>query len=664
LSNLLHCLPKEVGAACPVPWKISTSTYSIPQLKQMVIHKIPLAFLLTTLWFTLGKGAICPGKRMSVGRCTLTRACPKNFNCIHGYCCPKCAQVALRPGPDGFRPSCTPDGNYEPVQCDARSGECWCVTEKGQEIEGSRKTAPSTKMTQMMNPSRAGLLPCDMLREQHRQVKPPMLGGAEMYNSAKVGRIRPAKVCRPQPAMNMCSDRCQADTDCAQLEQCCYNGCGRQCQIPPSEEFKLQPNLQVQVQPQPYTISGEFPSQSLMKGGEPSSPMTFGQPYPDTSAMQRPAQIVPVVTEKPGYCPAQRAGPPPLRVMALGSPHCQMDVHCPDTKKCCETPVGRRCLAVQESVTSIDPYNIKPGFATETISQSGPCPPSGGAGFQLQPSGQATPFRQLDKCQGDFECPAGMRCCRISAMCVPETALDVMSASGTSFEKHPSKGQQFITCDRQDEEYSNCVPTCQVGCDNLHTAAYCTQTECKPGCVCRIGYVRLHSKDPTSACVPKAQCQESHEPQAPPTTQVGVASDKAVISLTSKNGQVSGVLSMEEFQGRTEVTGTVNGLPEGRYELHVHENGDISEPCTSAGPFFGQQASGSFNSFQQASLIGMADADSAGHANVSIETKQFTLSGPTSVVGRTLVFHRKGAPGFGTPVLESNGIACGVIGLA
>ncbi|XP_030854406.1 papilin isoform X3 [Strongylocentrotus purpuratus] len=38
------------------------------------------------------------------------------------------------------RPQCKFDGSFEPVQCPPRSGDCWCVTDLGEEIEGSRIT--------------------------------------------------------------------------------------------------------------------------------------------------------------------------------------------------------------------------------------------------------------------------------------------------------------------------------------------------------------------------------------------------------------------------------------------------------------------------------------------------------------------------------------------
>ena len=39
----------------------------------------------------------------------------------------------------GHVPRCrSPDGTYEPVQCDQTTHECWCVNDMGKEINGTR----------------------------------------------------------------------------------------------------------------------------------------------------------------------------------------------------------------------------------------------------------------------------------------------------------------------------------------------------------------------------------------------------------------------------------------------------------------------------------------------------------------------------------------------
>lgn len=39
-------------------------------------------------------------------------------------------------------PRCKLDGQYEEVQCQGSTGECWCVDKDGKEIPGTRTTEP------------------------------------------------------------------------------------------------------------------------------------------------------------------------------------------------------------------------------------------------------------------------------------------------------------------------------------------------------------------------------------------------------------------------------------------------------------------------------------------------------------------------------------------
>ena len=41
-----------------------------------------------------------------------------------------------------FIVECTPDGNYQPLQCWPKVGICWCVNKQGEELHGSRTYWP------------------------------------------------------------------------------------------------------------------------------------------------------------------------------------------------------------------------------------------------------------------------------------------------------------------------------------------------------------------------------------------------------------------------------------------------------------------------------------------------------------------------------------------
>lgn len=49
-----------------------------------------------------------------------------------------------RPSVGQYIPTCDHRGNYEPMQCHASTGQCWCVYPDGQEIAGTR-TGPGSR---------------------------------------------------------------------------------------------------------------------------------------------------------------------------------------------------------------------------------------------------------------------------------------------------------------------------------------------------------------------------------------------------------------------------------------------------------------------------------------------------------------------------------------
>ncbi|KRY55925.1 hypothetical protein T03_10482, partial [Trichinella britovi] len=70
----------------------------------------------------------------------------------------------------------------------------------------------------------------------------------------------------------------------------------------------------------------------------------------------------------------------------------------------------------------------------------------------------------------------------------------------------PHSTQAYIHCS-ENEYFTRCVKDCPVGCDNIDNPPRCRSTgHCEPGCMCRQGFVRLHSRDPSSPCVTFREC--------------------------------------------------------------------------------------------------------------------------------------------------------------
>ncbi|CAG9135377.1 unnamed protein product [Plutella xylostella] len=147
---------------------------------------------------------------------------------------------------------------------------------------------------------------------------------------------------------------------------------------------------------------------------------------------------------------------------------------------------------------------------------------------------------------------------------------------------------------------------------------------------------------------------------------------KAVCVL---KGDVSGSIFFEQSNATAPVTvsGEITGLSKGKHGFHIHEFGDNTNGCTSAGAHFNplQQTHGApGDAVRHVGDLGNVESD-GGVTKVCIQDKQISLTGEHSIVGRTLVVHADpddlGAGGHELSKTTGNAgarIACGVIGLA
>ncbi|CEP19051.1 hypothetical protein [Parasitella parasitica] len=142
-----------------------------------------------------------------------------------------------------------------------------------------------------------------------------------------------------------------------------------------------------------------------------------------------------------------------------------------------------------------------------------------------------------------------------------------------------------------------------------------------------------------------------------------------------KGNDVSGTVkfSQENETAPVVVEASFTGLKPGKHGFHIHEFGDNTNGCISAGPHYnphGKTHGAPEAEIRHAGDLGNIIADNQGVATMKIEDKQLKLIGPLSIIGRTVIVHADeddlGKGGHELSATTGNAgdrLACGVIGV-
>ena len=153
---------------------------------------------------------------------------------------------------------------------------------------------------------------------------------------------------------------------------------------------------------------------------------------------------------------------------------------------------------------------------------------------------------------------------------------------------------------------------------------------------------------------------------------------RAICILDSQPNEVAkGVVRFEQAStfARTKIVGDFTGLqPGNKHGFHIHQYGDLTKGCATAGPHFNphkQTHGGPDKYVRHIGDLGNVQADDQGNGRYERVDHQVSLHGPFSVIGRSCVLHRLtddlGEGGDEESLKTGNAgarIACGVIGLA
>ena len=184
------------------------------------------------------------------------------------------------------------------------------------------------------------------------------------------------------------------------------------------------------------------------------------------------------------------------------------------------------------------------------------------------------------------------------------------------------------------------------------------------------------------ASLPKRLRTEEAKPDSPKTIASEASPKLAPRSaicmiIPSANSSVRGVVSFyqESPADSTKIVANVWGLnPNSLHGFHIHEWGDLTKGCDSAGPHFnphGKSHGAPSSPERHVGDLGNIKTNERGAGFISTTDQLISLFGDYSVVGRSVVIHEgeddlgRGASEASKTTGNSGGrLGCGVIGLS
>jgi superoxide dismutase, Cu-Zn family len=142
-------------------------------------------------------------------------------------------------------------------------------------------------------------------------------------------------------------------------------------------------------------------------------------------------------------------------------------------------------------------------------------------------------------------------------------------------------------------------------------------------------------------------------------------------------GDVNGIIyfSQQYSHYPVKISGYIKGLSKGLHGIHIHEFGDLSNGCTSAGEHFNPHNSphgAKQDDYKHRHLGDLGNIDSTNDIITSVDLSDnlISLFGPYNILGRSLVVHehpddlgRTNHPLSKTSGNSGGRLGCGIIGV-
>ncbi|XDV45635.1 hypothetical protein PO909_013699 [Leuciscus waleckii] len=374
--------------------------------------------------------------------CADDRDCDKREKCCNNGCGRQCM------APDTVKPGVCPNTNFEEIRCFmkgkelcADDSECpnkekCCSTACG----GRQCTAPVTVKPGVCPSRKYKPGQCARVRfvscaddSDCANNEKCCSNGCGLQCMAPVTAnpgVCPSRKYKPGQCARIRFAPCADDSDCANNEKCCNNGCGLQCMAPVTA-----------VKPGVCPSTNHEAAMCFMMGlalCADDSDCANKEKCCGTACGGR--QCVAPVTEKPGVCPITNHKA--AKCLMMGLALCADDSDCANNEKCCSTACGgRQCVA---------PVTAKPGV----------CPIISNAEVLCLRKGE------VPLCADDSECPRKEKCC--STVCggrqctAPVTANPGVCPS-TKYKPGMCAWIRFLSC-ADDRDCANNEKCCSNGC--------------------------------------------------------------------------------------------------------------------------------------------------------------------------------------------------------